>query len=65
MNYRWKCLFTDFFLLKPSLPKVKWAEFGQPKPAEMRPVESLIKTNQTMKSNKITGILNNISIFSI
>ena len=47
------------------MAKVKLVKSGQPKAAEIRQVESLIKNNQTMKSNKITGILNNTSIFSI
>ena len=45
--------------------KVKLAEFGQPKSAKIRLVESLIKNYKTMKSYKITGKPNSISIFLI
>ena len=31
------------------LTKVMLAEFGQPKPAEIRPVESLVKNYETIK----------------
>ena len=45
--------------------KVKLAELGQPKTAQIRPVESLSKIYTTRKSHKITGKSKNVSIVLI
>ena len=47
------------------MTKVMLAEFGQPKPAEIRPVESLVKNYETIKYYKMTEKPSNISIFFI
>ena len=47
------------------ITKVKLAKFGQPKLAQIRPVESLVKNCKTMKSYTIIGKPNNTSLFLI
>ena len=50
---------------KDKVTKVKLAEFGVPKSAEIRPVESLIKNYETIKNRKKIRKPNSISLFSI
>ena len=47
------------FFLSYLFTKVRLAAFGQPKPAKIRPIGSLNKNSETMKSCKIRAKSNN------